>query len=158
MQIIKVHNLRDYIFFLKKEARQAAIPALINCVDLVQDYFKSELTNNPPEEHLLGELYKKLGDNIGSDRLYYYVKHVGISRPQVQEFLNNQEMHQLMAILKQRRVNSAIVKIYSLLYFALKNKYQGYNYSPIQILFMIQDTFGQSFARFYRIMNNNKNF
>jgi transposase InsO family protein len=66
-----------------------------------------------PEEEvdaLLRGLYEKLGD-IGRDRLYYYVKqrYVGISRPRVQQFLNNQELHQLMQIPKQRKVNRAIV-------------------------------------------------
>jgi len=66
-----------------------------------------------PEEEvdaLLRGLYEKLGD-IGRDRLYYYVKqrYVGISRARVQQFLNNQERHQLMQIPKQGKVNRPIV-------------------------------------------------
>ena len=42
----------------------------------------------------LSALYKAIGD-IGRDRFYAHIaaKYVGISRPRVQQFLNNQELH-----------------------------------------------------------------
>jgi transposase InsO family protein len=58
----------------------------------------------------LAKLYKETGD-IGRDRFYALVKkrHIGISHPQVQAFLNNQELHQLMQQVKKKQVNKAIV-------------------------------------------------
>ena len=59
---------------------------------------------------VLAALYKALGD-IGRDRFYAHVaaKYVGISRPRVQQFLNNQELHQLVQQVKKQRVNTAII-------------------------------------------------
>jgi hypothetical protein len=61
-------------------------------------------------EATLAKLYKETGD-IGRDRFYALVKKrfAGISRVQVQEFLNNQEIHQLVTQVKKQRVNKAIV-------------------------------------------------
>ncbi len=61
-------------------------------------------------ESVLAAHYKLLGD-LGRDRFYAYVaeKYVGISRPRVQQFLNNQEIHQLVQQVKTQRVNMAIV-------------------------------------------------
>ncbi len=61
-------------------------------------------------EQTLAKLYKEIGD-IGRDRFYALIrsKYVGISRPQVQAFLNNQELHQLVQQVKKKRVNKAIV-------------------------------------------------
>ncbi len=61
-------------------------------------------------ESTLAKLYKETGD-IGRDRFYALVKKrfAGISRVQVQEFLNNQEIHQLVTQVKKQRVNKAIV-------------------------------------------------
>ena len=61
-------------------------------------------------DKILAKLYKDIGD-IGRDRFYALIKskYVGISRPQVQAFLNNQELHQLVQQVKKQRVNKAIV-------------------------------------------------
>ena len=66
-----------------------------------------------PIEHvndILASLYKELGD-IGRDRFYAMIKnkYVGISRPRVQRFLDNQELHQLVRQVKRQPVNHAIV-------------------------------------------------
>ena len=66
-----------------------------------------------PRENInttLAQIYAKVGD-IGRDRLYAAVKRqfAGISRPQVQAFLNNQELHQLVQQVKKHKVNKAIV-------------------------------------------------
>lgn len=59
---------------------------------------------------VLAALYRSIGD-IGRDRFYAFVsdKFVGISRPRVQQFLNNQELHQLVQQVKTQHVNTAIV-------------------------------------------------
>ncbi len=61
-------------------------------------------------EQTLATHYKEIGD-IGRDRFYELIKqkYIGISRPQVQAFLNNQEIHQLVQQVKKQRVNKAIV-------------------------------------------------
>ncbi len=59
---------------------------------------------------ILEKLYKETGD-IGRDRFYALVKkrYAGITRKQVQRFLNNQEVHQLVTQVKKQRVNKAII-------------------------------------------------
>ncbi len=61
-------------------------------------------------DSVLSSLYKTLGD-LGRDRFYAFVagKYIGISRPRVQQFLNNQELHQLVRQVKKQRVNTAII-------------------------------------------------
>ncbi len=61
-------------------------------------------------DDVLTLLYKSIGD-IGRDRLYAHVasKYIGISRPRVMQFLNNQELHQLVRPVVKQRVNIAII-------------------------------------------------
>jgi hypothetical protein len=61
-------------------------------------------------EKTLAQQYKAIGD-IGRDRFYALIKskYVGISRSQIQAFLNNQELHQITQQVKKQRVNKAIV-------------------------------------------------
>jgi transposase InsO family protein len=60
-------------------------------------------------DKVLGALYKEAP--AGRDRFYDLVKrkYVGISRPRVQEFLNNQEVHQLTLPVRKEHVSKAIV-------------------------------------------------
>lgn len=73
-------------------------------------YGSQQLVPREQINEMLTSLYAKLGD-IGRDRFYASIKSqfVGISRPQVQAFLNNQELHQLVQQVKKHRVNKAIV-------------------------------------------------
>ncbi len=65
-------------------------------------------------DKVLAAEYKALGDlgrDRGRDRFYAHTaaKYIGISRPRVQQFLNNQELHQLVQHVKEQRVNIAII-------------------------------------------------
>ncbi len=74
-------------------------------------YFgKMQVVPHGESEIVLANLFKETGD-IGRDRFYALVKkhYVGITRKQVQMFLNNQEVHQLVVQVKKQRVNKAII-------------------------------------------------
>src|SRR5690242_8997960 len=58
---------------------------------------------NSDVDRVLSDLYQSLGD-IGRDRLYAIVqkKYLGVSRRRVQQFLNQQELHQLLQPVRRQ--------------------------------------------------------